>query len=156
MKEFNNANFDCTQMIAFAKHGINVCHLVGFDVFEKNGFSLLFDKDIPDYKRKYFHSNDDEFFVEFIDKTFIGEFEDWVELTAPPVRIRIFLESIQLVIKLNHLRKVRILISKFAEAGVSSDITVSIDMNRITEKAFLMSNHNFDEWGDNIIINLND
>jgi len=156
MTIIRNENFDCTQIISFAFSDEDDVDrtFYGLDDFIKLGFTIVFDKNIRRVKKDYFHKKDNEIFIEFENKKFIGEFDDWLIQREAPKLIDDYCSAVINFIEKNNLTDVRIFISSFSENGKSSDIEVSSTISDLKEKLFLMSKNNFDEWGDNIIINI--
>ncbi|WP_237613311.1 hypothetical protein [Pectobacterium parmentieri] len=79
-----NFNFDCSQLISFKFSDTNRNQLKGLELIENMGFNVLIDHNIKEVKKEYFRSNNDEFFIEFEDKEFVGDIEDWSDFDNPP------------------------------------------------------------------------
>lgn len=147
-------NFDCSQLVSFRASGTEKHHFLGLDLFAANGFNVLQDSDVKDVKKKYFRTYDDEFFIELDDKLFIGELEDWVDLSRPPVRVADFVESILNFIRLNNLPSLSVFISVFAEQGRTSNYVMEISPCDMLKSLYSMSQSNFDVWVDNLTLRL--
>ncbi|MFT2796423.1 hypothetical protein [Serratia sp. N21D137] len=147
-------NFDCTQMISFEYYKESKQGLLGLSNFEKIGFEVLLDKDIRQVKKTYFQSGKSEYFIEFVNKEFSGEFEDWVDFDNPPKVIIDFACEIKNFAIINDLSNVKIFLTFFAEKGITKDHVVSCEPNDLLHAFFMMSKNNFDIWVDNLIIDL--
>ncbi|WP_033577894.1 hypothetical protein [Dickeya chrysanthemi] len=149
-----NNNFDCTQMIAISKYSVSKNLVDDFFKFNELGFSIILDEDINETKKDYFLKRDDEYFIELYNKEFCGEFEDWFFLEEPPKLIVDFVDVIRFFIKKNNINHMRLMISFFAEKGVSTNFYSTVNYNDIFSGLFLMSKNNFDVWTDNLILEL--
>ncbi|MBD2797165.1 hypothetical protein ID856_11540 [Xenorhabdus sp. 18] len=145
-------NFDCSQLISFDWAKSNPPSSIS--LFEKIGFEVKFNDEIQFVKLDYFKERDDEYFIDFVDKTFSGEFEDWKEYEKPTKRIIDFNDAVQKFISVNKLTHVRLFISFFAEKGLSDNHHEKIKCSDLLDALFLMSKNNFDVWVDNLIIEI--
>ncbi|MDX7989472.1 hypothetical protein FE392_19665 [Xenorhabdus sp. 12] len=146
------SNFDCSQLISF-DWDENVPP-PSMSLFENIGFEVKFNDEIQCVKLDYFKERSDEYFIDFIDKTFSGEFEDWKEYETPTKRIIDFTDAVQKFISVNKLTHVRLFISFFAEEGLSDNHYEKIKQSNLLKALFLMSKNNFDLWVDNLIIEI--
>ncbi|ACX90016.1 hypothetical protein Pecwa_4322 [Pectobacterium parmentieri WPP163] len=151
-----NFNFDCSQLISFKFSDTDRNQLKGLELIENMGFNVLIDHNIKEVKEEYFRSNDDEFFIEFEDKEFVGDIEDWSDFDNPPERIIDFVNSILRLKELNGLRGVSIFISIFSELGKTSNCIIDISPEEMMKTLYFMSRSNFDVWVDNLTIHLID
>lgn len=149
-----NDNFDCTQMVSISKDSASKLLVGDFFKFNELGFSVIFDEDINEVKKNYFGKKDSEYFIEFYNKEFCGEFEDWFFLEEPPKLIGDFVDAIMDFINRNNIDYMRLFISFFAEKEVSTDFSSRVDFDDVLSGLFLMSKNNFDVWVDNLILNL--
>ncbi|MBA0169553.1 hypothetical protein [Pectobacterium sp. CFBP8739] len=150
------SNFDCSQLISFRTSGVDVNNLKGLDLFEQIGFKVLIDTDIKEVKKEYFRCHDDEFFIEFEDKEFVGDIEDWNDFDNPPERVFHFSNSILKLKELNDLHGFSVFISIFSELGRTSNCTIDISPEELMKTLYFMSRSNFDVWVDNLIMHLID
>ncbi|MDG0803651.1 hypothetical protein [Pectobacterium polaris] len=149
-------NFDCSQLVSFRFSRENKCQLKGLDAFEAMGFKVLIERDIKEVKKKYFRTHDDEFFIEFEDKEFVGDIEDWSDYDNPPEKIRWFLSNVLKLKELNGLRGVSLFISIFAERGQTSNCIIDVSPDELMKTLYFMSRSNFDVWVDNLTMHLID
>ncbi|MBQ4774124.1 hypothetical protein F9U44_21785 [Pectobacterium versatile] len=149
-------NFDCSQLISFRFSGVDESHLKGLDLFEVLGFRVLIDHDIKEVKKEYFRTHCDEFFIEFEDKEFVGEIEDWSDFDNPPERVLSFSNSVLKFIELNGLRGVSIFISIFSEIGKTSNCIIDVSPEELMKTLYFMSRSNFDIWVDNLTMHVID
>ena len=154
MNSSSNNNFDCTQLVSFRWDKDEVPSLNNINDFESIGFDVLMNESIRQVKKEYFKTYDGEYFIEFANKEFSGEFEDWLVYDTPPVMVIKFADAISLLLKDNNLKEFKIFISLFSETGVSTNHSVPVSSNDILSALFLMSKNNFDVWVDNLIINV--
>ncbi|OOE71291.1 hypothetical protein, partial [Salinivibrio sp. ML290] len=114
-------NFDCTQMISFDRSLVANLNDDSFQDFERLGFSLVLDENIRDVKKEYFFFQEDEYFIEFSNDFFCGEFEDWYEFNEPPQLILDFCNALISCANKNKIDFMKVYLSFFAEKGYSSD-----------------------------------
>lgn len=145
-------NFDCTQMVSFEYYHENKPFLLGLSNFGKIGFDILLNEDIKQVKKTYFQNNENEYFIEFINKEFSGEFEDWVDFDNPPKLIVDLAYEIKKFAISNDIPNIMIFLTFFAEKGITKDHVVSCKSNDLLHAFFMMSKSNFDIWVDNLII----
>ena len=151
-----NFNFDCSQLISFRSSDTDRKQLKGLELFEGMGFNVLIDDNIKEVKKEYFRSHVDEFFIEFEDKEFVGDIEDWSDFDNPPERVVDFANSILKLKELNGLRGVSIFISIFSELGKTSNCIIDISPEELMKTLYFMSRSNFDVWVDNLTMHLID
>ncbi|MCG8711031.1 hypothetical protein JHU04_004375 [Brenneria sp. 4F2] len=149
-------NFDCSQLISFRFSDVSRKQLNGLNLFEAIGFNVLIDHDIKEVKKEYFRTHIDEFFVEFEDKEFVGDIEEWSDFDNPPARVVDFAISILKLRELNGLRDVSIFISIFSELGKTSNSIIDISSEELIKTLYFMSRSNFDVWVDNLTMHLID
>ncbi|MFG1173012.1 hypothetical protein AAFN90_05355 [Erwiniaceae bacterium CAU 1747] len=111
---------------------------------------------IRQVKKEYFKTYEGEYFIEFTNQEFSGEFEEWLVYDTPPLMVIKFADAISLFLSNNNLKGFKIFISFFSENGVSTNHSVSVSSNDILPALFLMSKSNFDVWMDDLIINVLD
>ncbi|MBD1228806.1 hypothetical protein [Xenorhabdus griffiniae] len=146
------SNFDCSQLISFDWN--ESAPPSSTYLFENIGFEVKFNDEVQFVKLDYFKEYSDKYFIDFVDKTFAGEFEDWKEYENPTKRIIEFSDAIQKFISMNKLTHVKLFISFFAEKDISDDHCEKIKCSNLLEALFLMSKSNFDIWVDNLIIEI--
>ncbi|AOR63382.1 hypothetical protein [Pectobacterium wasabiae] len=151
-----NFNFDCSQLVSFKFSDVDRNQLKGLTLIENMGFKVLIDHNIKEVKKEYFRSSDDEFFIEFEDKEFVGDIEDWSDFDNPPERIVDFANNILKLKELNGLRSVSIFISIFSELGKTSNCIIDISPEELMKTLYFMSRSNFDVWVDNLTMHLID
>ncbi|MDY4372200.1 hypothetical protein [Pectobacterium carotovorum] len=151
-----NFNFDCSQLISFRFSDVDSNHLRGLELFEDLGFKVLTDHDIKEVKKEYFRTHGDEVFIEFEDKEFVGDVEDWSDFDNPPERVVDFKNNILKLKELNGLRGVSIFISIFSELGKTSNCIIDISPEELMKTLYFMSRSNFDVWVDNLTMHLID
>lgn len=154
MNSSSNENFDCTQLVSFRWNKDEVPSLNNVNDFESIGFDVLMNESIRQVKKEYFKTYEGEYFIEFANQEFSGEFEDWLVYDTPPLMVIKFADAISLFLSNNNLKDFKIFISFFSEIGVSTNHSVSVSSNDILSALFLMSKNNFDVWVDNLIINV--
>ncbi|NEN76061.1 hypothetical protein F9B74_06965 [Pelistega sp. NLN82] len=148
-------NFDCTILLSFEHNSTIKPNIKPNDKIKKLNFILIEDEKIKKIKKEYFNKEDNEYFIEFYNSEFISFItEDWIELNKPPKEVTIFIELIKEIISDNKLKNIKIYVCLFAQKGLTTDFLTKSSLDRLKDKLFFMSNHYFDIWTDNLIIEI--
>lgn len=146
-------NFDCTQFITFDYEADSDINDVIHQIFSNSKFVVLSNQKIREVKKLYFKHYLMEYFFELMYDEFLGEFEDWEEESNPPTLIQEFVSVLEKLIKLG-LINFKIFLTKFAEEGKTENTVIAINDSDIMKGLFYMSNHNYEVWTDNLIIEI--
>jgi hypothetical protein len=86
--------FDCTQLITVSTQEQNSIENIKRE-FEELGFNVYANKQIEVNKLNYFKDLLNNKVIELVDKEFVGEFEDWKDVSNPPIKIKKFIEKLE-------------------------------------------------------------
>lgn len=144
-------NFDCTQFITYDSEEnindvINSFHNIGFTI-------IPFDKirnAKKEYFKEYFRSN----VYELKFDEFLGYFDEWQAVEETPKLILYFANILKNIIQCSKVENLKVILTNFAEEGLSTNEVVKINNKKILEGLFLMSSKNFEVWTDNLILEL--
>lgn len=148
-------NFDDTQFITFdIKENEEVVLEKIKNIFNSNGFTVIFEEELRNVKIDYFKPYRQDYFIELKDELFIGEFEDWESVEDVPDRIKLFEEQIKQLNSINEVYNIKIIITILAEMGHTSNTELMVEISDVLNGLFGMSDRNYDIWTDNLIISL--
>lgn len=151
-----NENFDATQFITFDIFDYNE-HIIKQirENFENLGFEVLQGNDIRKVKKKYFKQYMKTVFIELMDVNFFGEIESWqANVDMPTERIENFAEQLIWLFNQKEVSNLSLILTGFAEEGISSDKILKVTSDEIIKGIFAMSKYNFDIWTDNLILEI--
>lgn len=149
-------NFDATQFITLDVLDDNECIIKQIrERFESLGFEVLQEKDIRKVKKQYFNKYIKKVFIELKDITFFGEIESWqVDDDMSIDRIKSFAEQLIWIFNQKEVSNLSLMLTGFAEEGISSDKVIKVTPDEIVKGISAMSKFYFDIWTDNLIIEI--
>ncbi|WP_411681649.1 hypothetical protein [Clostridium thailandense] len=144
-------NFDCTQFITYDAEEniddvINLFHNIGFTI-------IPYDK-IRNVKKEYFKEYFRTNVYELKLYEFLGCFDEWQEVEKTPKIILDFVNILKSIIQCSKVKNLKVILTNFAEEGLSTNEVVKINHKKIVEGLFLMSSKNFEVWTDNLILEI--
>ncbi|OKQ00004.1 hypothetical protein [Paenibacillus sp. P46E] len=121
--------FDCTQFLSFdldVEADVDVSSLI-VSLFEKsNLFRVLSKSVISEHKLSHLAQFINTDTVEIQNQEFIGEFDEWFEMDEIPYPIQQFGQSIQELYKNKYIKKLTIILVRYAYSEKNTD-TVFIE-----------------------------
>jgi hypothetical protein len=146
-------NFDCTQFITFdIEENSKIDDFI--NLFNSIGFTVIPFKKIrnvkKEYFKKYFRSN----VYELKWDEFLGYFDEWQENEETPKPILDFTNILQNIIQCSTIINLKVILTNFAEEGLSTNEVIKISDKKVIEGLFLMSSKNFEIWTDNLILEI--
>lgn len=144
-------NFDCTQFITYdAEENINDV----INSFISIGFTVIpFDK-IRNVKKEYFKEYFRSNVYELKWDEFLGYFDEWQEDGETPKPIIDFANVLKSVMKCSKVSNLRVILTNFAEEGLSTNEVIKVKDKKIIEGLYLMSSKNFEVWTDNLVLEI--
>jgi len=131
-------NFDCTQFISFDYSGDKEIESILFDIFSTTPFNPLSTREIDKVKLSYFSKIRKKYFFELQFDEFLGEFEEWSEVTDPPFEIRSFCSCINQLSSYG-ITDLTICLTDFAEKGKTGNEMVLSSRGDLYKELFKMS-----------------
>lgn len=147
--------FDCTQLITVdtqERHSIE--NIKG--AFKQLGFIVNNHNQISNNKLNYFKGYLNNTVIELVDKEFIGEFEDWTDVSDPPIKIKKLIEKLKDILKDKNIGNLKlILVSSASENQKEDNILELVSSEQdLATSLFSMSSWNFDLKTDVLILKL--
>lgn len=146
--------FDCTQFVAFHTKDHSKIESLKRQ-FENLGFIVYMDTEIQARKRAYFENHFKGTVFELVDQEFLGEFEDWKEVSKPSVRLREFISIIEGLAKNAWIKELKVIIVDYASEDKKADgmIKLASTANTAAKDLFSMSQWNFEVKSHVLILN---
>lgn len=145
--------FDCTQFVTFqTKEQTKIESLKG--TFENLGFIVYKDTEIEGRKRAYFENHFKETIFELFSQEFLGEFEDWSEVSKPTLKLEEFIRIIEGIAKYKTVNDLKVMIVNCASENKEEDgiLQLTSSADTTAKGLFSMSYWNFKVKTDVVIL----
>lgn len=146
--------FDCTQFVTFqTKEHKKIESLKGN--FENLGFMVYEDTEIQERKRAYFEDYFKGTVLELFDQEFLGDFEDWKEVSQPTIKLEGLIRIIEELAKDEAIKGLKVMIVNCASEDQEEDgiLQLATSADTAANDLFSMSYWNFDVKSDVVILN---
>lgn len=147
--------FDCTQLITMNTQERNSIENIK-RAFEQLGFIVKTHNQISKNKLDYFKGYLNNTVIELVDKEFIGEFEDWRDISNPPIKIMKLMEKLKDILKDKSIEDLKLIIVSSASENKEEDNILQLVTSEqdFATNLFSMSGWNFDLKTDVLILKL--
>ncbi|PLR81434.1 hypothetical protein CVD25_20275 [Bacillus canaveralius] len=147
--------FDCTQLITVDTQERNSIENIK-RAFEQLGFIVNTHNQISNNKLNYFKGYLNNTVIELVDKEFIGEFEDWNDVSNPPIKIKKLIEKLKDILKDKNIDYLKLIIVSSASENKKEDNILELVSSEqdLATNLFSMSGWNFDLKTDVLILKL--
>lgn len=147
--------FDCTQLLTF-----NICNLENIEnvklMLEQFGFDVKAQNKINNNKLEYLKAWLFNYVVEILDLEFLGEFEEWKDISEPPAKIIKLVDAIERIKEDNNIEELKLIIVSSASEDKEFDniLETETGIQDLKNNLFLMSSWNFDIKLDTLILKI--
>ncbi|TVX93168.1 hypothetical protein [Paenibacillus agilis] len=147
--------FDCTQFVTLDTHDDNSIENIK-EAFKQLGFDLKFNEQISNNKLIYLKDHLKTTVIELVDKEFIGEFEDWEDVSSPPIKIIKFIKILKIILKDRNIGSLKLIIVNNASENKKEDNILELISSEedLNTSLFSISSWNFEFKTDVLILKL--